>query len=154
MIGETNFFPATIMRDELDEDGNILTHGTLVIWYPDYKDDLIDGDKILTEEKEISIWFDYPMVFEKIAFHFKSKNGFSNKRFWEAVYVGYLHIYHQVGGMEQMSIIDHVRAVELDFDFPRLTARGNLPMYHDISALVLEGYKEVAPGEFELSIGS
>jgi len=62
--------------------------------HPDYR--LIDGDKIITTEKEITIRFDYPLS-QPAELKFESPDGFTVERMYKAIHDGYRRIYAEEG---------------------------------------------------------
>lgn len=104
--------------------------------------EIINPNEIITKAQEITIQFDYPLSNE-VDFTFKSKNGFTRKKFYECIVKGYKRIYAAEDDP------GHIPGM-----YNRASSEGPYGIWgHDIGDLVVEGvYKKGK--KYYLHIGS
>ena len=105
---------------------------------------LVGPDRQITPLEDIQIKFSYPLSNDAIL-SFHRAGGFTLSAFWGAVYEGYARIYQDDGDPVAARSADHTR----------LPTFGKYGIWgHSVEDLFLEGFEEVEPGIFNLSIGS
>lgn len=108
---------------------------------------IVGGNRQVTNLERIWITFDYPLS-QPSTREFFNAGGWTLYDFYRAVYEGYVKIYaEEEGAAGDPGLIPGM--------LNRASSEGPHGIWgHGIEDLFLEGYQEVAPGEFKLGIGS
>ena len=107
---------------------------------------MIKPNEVITKAKEITIHFNYPLD-NAADFTFKSKNGFTRKKFYECIAKGYKRIYREEEA-------DDGNPGHISGMYNRATSNGRYGIWgHDIGDLVIEGVEKRGK-KFHLYIGS
>ena len=111
---------------------------------------LVGPDKLVTDRKEITIKFVYPLT-RPTAQTFNNRNGFTYTSFWKSVYDGYAKIYAEEHLDEP---VDEAKQAASNL-INRVRTNGRYGIWgHIIEDLCLETFTEEEPGVFSLGIGS
>ena len=108
---------------------------------------IVGGNRQVTNLERIWITFDYPLS-QPSTRQFFNEGGWTLYDFYRAVYEGYVKIYaEEEGAAGDPGLIPGM--------LNRARSEGPHGIWgHGIEDLFLEGYQEVAPGEFKLGMGS
>lgn len=109
---------------------------------------IVGPDRLITPLEDIQIEFTYPLS-NDVTLSFHHSGGFTLSAFWGAVYEGYDRIYKEEGATVATTPSNQPIHHRLP---PNGTPHGIWG--HSMEDLFLEGFEEVEPGKFNLSIGS
>lgn len=111
------------------------------------EDQIVGGNLKITDLDKIQIRFDYPLS-HQVTLAFSNPDGFTRMDFFRAVYDGYVTIY-----AAETAVAGNPGLIPGMLN--RNTSKGPYGIWgHCMEDLFLEGFREIDPGVFELTIGS